>query len=71
MKNKEKISNEIALTFEHLREIIDNPALLNDIPNGSAVVFIDNNEPLPKKKTTPAGDSIKYIRIKKKFEAAA
>ena len=71
MKGREKVNDEITLTFEHLREIIDNPELLNDIPNGSAVVFIDKYEPLPKRKTTPSGEPIKYIRVKKKFEAAA
>ncbi len=56
MKSKEKIKNEINLTFEHLREIIANPTLINDIPNGSAVVFIEGNEPLPKRKYTPSGE---------------
>lgn len=69
MAEKEKIEKEIKLTFDHLREIIDNPALADEIPNGAAVVFLEKDEPIPEMKTTPTGEPIKYIRVKKQFES--
>ena len=69
MAEKKKIEKEIKLTFDHLREIIDNPSLADEIPNGSVVIFLEKGEPVPKRKTTPTGEPIKYIRVKKQFES--
>ena len=68
MEDKKKIEKQITLTFDHLREIIDNPILADEIPDGAAVVYLDKDEPVPKRKTTPTGEPIKYLRVKKQFE---
>lgn len=71
MNKKEKINQEISLTFEFLREAIENPSLLDDIPNGSALIFTENGDAIPRRKKTPSGHPIKYIRVKKRFEVVA
>ena len=48
MTKEEKIKKEIELSFDHARAIIDNPALLDDITNGSAVVYLEDGKPVPK-----------------------
>ena len=44
MKRNEKIKKEIALTFDFVRHLIDNPADLEKIPDGCEIVFRDKSE---------------------------
>lgn len=67
MTKKETINRNIGLSFDFLKEILKNPALLNKIPNGATVEFVEKD--FPKKET--AGSQRrkrKYIRVKNEFE---
>jgi hypothetical protein len=46
MTNKEYIENNITLTFDFLRQIIDNPSILKDIPNGAVIDFLQKDLPI-------------------------
>ena len=68
MTKKETINRNIGLSFDLLREILKNPALLDKIPNGAVVEFVEKD--FPKKETT-AGlqkKKRKYIRVTNEFE---
>ena len=67
MTKDEKIQKELELSLDHARAIIDNPALLDDITNGSAVVYLEDGKPVPKRKVMPTGEPITYIRVNKKW----
>ena len=67
MTKDEKIQKELELSLDHARAIINNPALLDDIPNGCAVEYVEDGKPVPKKKVMPTGEPITYIRVNKKW----
>ena len=66
MTKDEKVKKNIGLAFELLREIIKNPAISDNIPDGSNIVFLDNEKSISNKETSLKNN--KYIRVKRKFE---
>ena len=45
MTKKEKIARSIGLTFDFLRQVIKDPKILEQIPNGSTLEFIEKDFP--------------------------
>jgi hypothetical protein len=43
MTNKEKIQRDITLTFDFIRLIIDNPKLVDQLPNKCEIDFIEKD----------------------------
>lgn len=43
MTRKEKINRNIGLTFDFLRQIVDNPSLIETIPDGATLEFIEKD----------------------------
>jgi len=41
MTNKEQIQRDIAVAFDFVEQIINNPELTDKIPKGSVITFID------------------------------
>lgn len=67
MTKKEIINRNIGLSFDLLKEVLTNPALLNKIPNGAIIEFGEKD--FPKKETAGLKKrKRKYIRIKNEFE---
>jgi hypothetical protein len=66
MSKDETVKKNISLAFDLFREIINNPALGEQIPNGATVVFVDKDQPLTKKETTRKNN--KFVKVKRKFE---
>lgn len=69
MTKKEIISRNIGLSFDFIRQAIKNPSLLDKIPNGSTLEFVEKdftkkekNGPIKKK------DKRKYLRVKSELE---
>jgi hypothetical protein len=66
MKNSEIIDRNITLTFDFLRQIVKNPSILNTIPNGKVIEFLQKDVPIieiqKNKKST------KYFKVKHHFE---
>jgi len=44
MTNKELIQRDIAVVFDFAEQIIDNPDLLDKIPDGAAISFLNEEE---------------------------
>ena len=63
MTKKERMSRDIGLTFDFLRQVIDNPKILDKIPNGSTLEFIEKDFP----KLEKAANQSKLKAIKRKF----
>lgn len=70
MTQKEKINRNFALALEFTKAIFDNPALLNKIPNGAVIEFLENDSNPEKKKTPLQNNSqkVKYVKVKPAFE---
>jgi hypothetical protein len=43
MTRKEKIGKDIHLTFEFLRQVVKNPKIVDKIPDGSVLEFVEND----------------------------
>lgn len=65
MTRKEKINRNIGLTFDFIRQVIDDPTIINDIPNGATLEFVEKDFPI-KSGTELKGKYI--IKVKSVFE---
>ncbi len=68
MTRKETINRNIGLSFDLLKEINKNPALLNKIPKGAIVEFVEKDFPKKEKNAGLQKKKRKYIRVKNEFE---
>ena len=73
MTNKEKINRNIGLTFDFIHHLIENPELIETLPDQFKLEFIEKDftkiEEI--KKNKPGKDSIgtkKYVKVKNEFE---
>jgi len=63
MTRKESTSRDIGLTFDFLRQVVKNPAILYEIPNGSTLEFVEKDfSHLEKPVKTKVKK--KYLRVK-------
>ena len=68
MTNKEIINRNIGLTFDFLREAIKNPSMLNAIPDGSTLEFVEKDfSRIERKKTPKSRTKRKYMKVKSVF----
>jgi len=67
MTNKEQIQRDIAVAFDFVEQIIDTPELIDRIPEGSVVTFIDD-ENIKSEKHTSKHTQRKYVKVKRHFE---
>ena len=69
MTKQERIKRDIGLTFDFLRQIVKNPKLLNEIPDGSDLEFVDKDFPTIEKSSIKRTKSKKkYFRVKTELE---
>lgn len=67
MKNNEKIERDLAIGLDFIEDIIQNPGILDEIPNGTTINFLDS----ARRKTETKKDqklNRKYVKVKRKFE---
>ena len=67
MTNKEQIQRDMAVAFDFVEQIIESPDIIDKIPEGSAVTFLDEENKKTEKKTK-ANPAKKYVRVKRHFE---
>ncbi|MFA7490418.1 MAG: hypothetical protein WCY58_06625 [Mariniphaga sp.] len=67
MRNKEQIQRDIAVAFDFIEQIIENPDLTDQIPEGSAISFIDDENKKVEKKSSKIPTK-KYVKVKRHFE---
>ncbi len=67
MKNKEKIERDLAIGMDFVENIIQNPELLDDIPDGTTISFLDSTT---RKTETNKEQNLnrKYVRVNRKFQ---
>ena len=67
MTNKEQIQRDIVIAFDFAEQIIDNPEILDKIPEGSSVTFLDD-ENVKSEKRLDKRPAKKYVSVKRHFE---
>jgi len=67
MTNKEQIQRDIAIAFDFVEQIIDNPDILDKIPDGTAITFLDGENVKPEKRISK-DTAKKYVKVKRHFE---
>lgn len=67
MTNKEQIQRDIAVAFDFVEQIIDHPELIDKIPEGSVVTFIDEENTKIERQTSKNAEK-KYVKVKRHFE---
>ena len=67
MTNKEQIQKDLAVAFDFVEHIIDNPDVLDKIPDGAEITFLDDENVKAEKSIN--GDAVrKYVKVKRHFE---
>lgn len=65
MTKNEKIHRQIGLSFDFLREIIKNPKIIDSIPDGANIEFVEKDFV---KKENKKNRKAKYFKVKASFE---
>ena len=67
MTNKEQIQRDIAIAFDFVEQILENPDILDKISDGASVTFLDGENVKPEKLKN-RDTAKKYIKVKRYFE---
>lgn len=67
MKNNEQIQRDLAIAFDFVEQIIETPDMLDKIPEGSSITFLDD-ENVKTEKLKHKNTSKKYVKVKRHFE---
>ena len=67
MSNKEQIKKDMVLAFDFIEQIISTPDILDKIPEGSSIIFLDDENVKPEKNKSKMSQK-KYVRVKRQFE---
>ena len=69
MTNQETINRNIGLTFDFLRQVVLEPSILEKIPDGSTLEFVEKDfSQIEKPYTFKTKAKRKYMRVKSKLE---
>ena len=66
MKKEEIVERNLNLTFDFLRQVVKNPKIIDDIPNGALIEFVEKDRPLVETKKTKKPD--RYFKVMHQFE---
>jgi hypothetical protein len=67
MTNREQIQRDIAIAFDFVEQILDNSDMLDQIPDGTSITFLDDeNVKLEKHYVSDAAKQ--YVKVKRHFE---
>lgn len=71
MTNKETIERNIGLTFDFVSHFIENPSVVENLPEDYKLEFIEKDFPTIEKKKQMTSDSKvkrKYVRVRNTFD---
>jgi len=69
MTKRETINRNIGLTFDFLRQIAKDPSLLDKIPNGSTLEFVEKDfSKVEKRGKQKPKSHRKYMRVKSELQ---
>lgn len=71
MTRKETVNRDISLTFDFLRQVVSDPSILDEIPNGSQIEFIDKDFPQNFNKRVLKNKKVKFLKVTSHFEVIA
>jgi len=66
MTNKETVERNIGLTFDLLRQMLEEPSLVDKIPDGSVIEFVEKD--FAKRETKSSVKPTKYLKVNSQFE---
>ena len=69
MTNKETVERNIGLTFDFFRQVLKDPSMLDEIPNGTVFEFVEKD--FAKKETKISAKPKRYLKVKSQFELLA
>ena len=67
MTKKETINRNIGLTFDFIRQAVNEPDLLNKVPDGSVLEFVEKDF-IKKEKSKSAKKKRKYLKVQSRLE---
>lgn len=67
MGNNKKIKRDLAVGLDFVENIIQNPELLDNIPDGATITFLDKAAPKTETKEEQKMNRI-YVKVKRVFE---
>ncbi len=67
MQNNEKIKRDLAIGLDFVGTIIQNPELLDEIPNGTTISFLDRATVKTETKEEQRMKR-KFVKVERKFE---
>jgi hypothetical protein len=70
MTKKELINKNIGMTFDFLRYVVDHPEMIDSIPNGAELSFIDKDMPISLEEMKEARRVMRY-KVEHVFEPVA
>ena len=66
MTNKETINRNIGLTFDFVRQLVENPELIQQVEDDSVIEFLQKD--YPEREGTSQIIADKFIKVKRNFE---
>ena len=66
MTNKETVNRNIGLSFDFIKQIIENPEMIKKIKNNSIIEFLQKD--YPEREGTIKTMPDKFIKVKRNFE---
>jgi len=66
MTNKETINRNIGLTFDFVRQLVENPELIQQVEDDSVIEFLQKD--YPEREGTNQIIADKFIKVKRNFE---
>ncbi len=66
MTNKETINRNLGLSFDFIRQIVENPAMISKIENNSTIEFLQKD--YPERENTKRIIADKFVKVKRNFE---
>ena len=67
MTNREQVKRDMAIAFDFVEQIIDNPELVDKIPEGATITFLDEGNTITEKNIIRAPERM-YVKVKRNFE---
>ena len=67
MTNREQTQRDIAIAFDFVEQILDKPDMLDKIPDGASITFLDD-ENIKLEKPFIKDSAKKYVKVKRHFE---
>ena len=69
MTKNETIERNITLTFDFLRQVVKDPSIIDDIPDGSTIEFVQKDLPIVEEQIPRRTKALtRYLKVNHQFE---